>query len=421
MTTLQNNRNRKFLLVLPLLVIPFATLFFWALGGGANAQSTIATSKGLNTQVPGAHLKSDSTENKLAFYEQAEKDSLKFRQQRKDDPYYRADTTKHDTAIRKQTIIGSAEGFTGKGYNSMGVDNNPKRSLANNEREINEKLALLNRQINQPVATPTMALPQSLDPPNDQERKEPARADTGEDPDMKQLSNMLDKIKDIQNPGLARQKQQEGSEKNRGQVFAVNTGIPSDPVSTLDNTALPAMSTNASPVQNGFYSLENNYQKNDSQNTVSAVIHETQTIVSGATVKLRLTNDVFINGVLIPRDNLVFGVASLDGERLQIKISSIRYLNTLFPVSLSVYDMDGLNGIYIPGAITRDVAKESADQSIQNLDFTTYDPSFGAQAASAGVSAAKTLFSRKVRLVKVQVKAGYQVLLKDEKQKQFNQ
>jgi hypothetical protein len=67
------------------------------------------------------------------------------------------------------------------------------------------------------------------------------------------------------------------------------------------------------------------------------------------------------------------------------------------------------------------VAKESADQSIQNLGFTSYDPSLGAQAATAGVTAAKSLFSRKVRLVKVEVKAGYQVLLKDEKQKQFNQ
>jgi len=150
------------------------------------------------------------------------------------------------------------------------------------------------------------------------------------------------------------------------------------------------------------------------------VVHETQTIVAGATVKLRLTNDVYINGTLIPKDNFVFGIASLNGERLTVKISSIRYHNSIFPVDLAVYDMDGENGIYIPGAITRDVAKESADQSVQNLDFTTYDPSIGAQAASAGVTAAKSLFSRKVRLVKVTVKAGYQVLLRDEKQKKNN-
>jgi len=44
----------------------------------------------------------------------------------------------------------------------------------------------------------------------------------------------------------------------------------------------------------------------------------------------------------------------------------------------------------------------------------------GAQAASAGIETARDLISKKVKLVKVTVKAGYQVLLRDEKQKQNN-
>jgi hypothetical protein len=43
-------------------------------------------------------------------------------------------------------------------------------------------------------------------------------------------------------------------------------------------------------------------------------------------------------------------------------------------------------------------------------------PMSGTQATSAGIEAAKTLFSKKVKLIKVTVKAGYQVLLYDEKQ-----
>jgi len=82
--------------------------------------------------------------------------------------------------------------------------------------------------------------------------------------------------------------------------------------------------------------------------------------------------------------------------------------------------MDGMNGIYIPGAITRDVAKQSADRTIQDIGLTSVDPSLGAQAASAGIEAARDLISKKVKLVKVTVKSGYQVLLRDEKQKQRN-
>ena len=70
------------------------------------------------------------------------------------------------------------------------------------------------------------------------------------------------------------------------------------------------------------------------------------------------------------KGNFVFGTAQLNDERLEINISSIRSGNNLFPVKLDVYDMDGLAGIYIPGAISRDVAKQSADNSLQLMELT---------------------------------------------------
>jgi len=41
------------------------------------------------------------------------------------------------------------------------------------------------------------------------------------------------------------------------------------------------------------------------------------------------------------------------------------------------------------------------------------DPSFKAQAAATGINAAKSLLSKKVKQVKVIVKAGYRLMLKD--------
>ena len=100
-------------------------------------------------------------------------------------------------------------------------------------------------------------------------------------------------------------------------------------------------------------------------------------------------------------------------ERLEAEINSIRYKNQLFPVKLELYDMDGLPGIYIPGSISRDVAKNSADNSLQLMELTTLDPSLKAQAAAAGINTVKSLMSRKVKQVKVIIKEGYKVLLKD--------
>ncbi|WP_448635361.1 conjugative transposon protein TraM [Pedobacter panaciterrae] len=164
--------------------------------------------------------------------------------------------------------------------------------------------------------------------------------------------------------------------------------------------------------------METNATDSVPQNAIEAVVHENQVLVNGSTVKLRLLDTIHVKGTIIPKDNFVYGTVSLEGERLTIKIKGLRFKKSLFPVQLSVFDIDGLDGIYIPGAIARDVAKQSADQTIQAIGMSTFDQSLGVQAAGAGIEAAKSLFSKKIKLIKVMVKAGYKVLLRDDQQKE---
>ena len=120
-----------------------------------------------------------------------------------------------------------------------------------------------------------------------------------------------------------------------------------------------------------------------------------------------------LNGIRIPKDQLVYGVVSINNDRMQVSINSIYTNKDIYTTSLQVYDMDGLPGIHIPGMLSRDVAKQSADQGVSGLNLLSVDPGLGAQAANAGIQTAKSLFSRKVRLVRVGVRAGYQVLLRN--------
>ena len=77
------------------------------------------------------------------------------------------------------------------------------------------------------------------------------------------------------------------------------------------------------------------------------MIPETQTVVSGSTLKLALSSDVTINDMNLPSGTLIYGTASISNERLEIDINSIRYQNSILPVSLSVYDMDGQKKEYL--------------------------------------------------------------------------
>jgi len=433
-------RQRKFLLVLPLLVLPFLTLMFWVLGGGkVNNADAQQAQNGLNMQLPGANLKDDKRLDKLSYYEKAASDSLKLQQLMENDPYYKSQREDTDASVLSNMdtspiIINHGNSMEAR-RNLIISHDTPYADP--NERKVYQKLAQLNASLNQTSASganredntsiikPTArASVNSNDINRLEQMMQGVNQKDGEDREMQQLNGMLEKILDIQHPYRIREKSKQTSEAKKGQVFAVAVDNESNLISLLDNrgTKSYGKSTNLNfPLQsNSFYSLDDETPLNDSHNTIQAVIHQTQTLVNGSTVKLRLMNDIFINGVLIPKDNFVFGTADLKGERLGIKINSIRYGNSLFPVDLSVFDMDGMDGVYIPGAITRDAAKQSADRAAQQIDFSTLNPSIGAQAANAGIEAAKTLFNRKVKLIKVTVKAGYQLLLRDEKQKRDN-
>ncbi|MGV8094841.1 MAG: conjugative transposon protein TraM [Mangrovibacterium sp.] len=421
-------RQGRFMLMLPLLTLPFLTLMFWALGGGKVEEAEaldVAPRVGINVNLPGASLKDRKAMDKMSYYNQARQDSARLRELIKSDPNYKAETL-HETDItpfQLQSSFGSKPGRPGTNPSLEGSE-----SYADPRQErLYRKLAELEREMSKPVTQE--ALPDTEDDPGrkitgevpfpvntaDVDRLEQmmqAMSQAGEpDPEIQQLNGMLEKILDIQHPDRVQEKLRQVSQARRGEVFAVNTRAGDNTVTLLDNGQTAYVQSN------GFYSLDETASA-EMQNAIEAVVHETQTIVNGSTVKLRLVNDVLINGVRIPKNNFLFGTASLNGERLSVRIGSIRYNNSLFPVELAVYDMDGLAGIYIPGAITRDVAKQSADRSLQTLGMTTLDASLEAQMASAGIETAKTLLSKKIRLIKVVVKAGYQVLLRDEKQKQ---
>ena len=84
-------RKRKMMMVLPLLVLPFLTMAFWALGGGNGATNGKKQKQlqGLNLQLPNANLKDDKLADKMSFYDQADKDSIKLAEEMRNDPYFR--------------------------------------------------------------------------------------------------------------------------------------------------------------------------------------------------------------------------------------------------------------------------------------------------------------------------------------------
>lgn len=424
-------QQRRFYMVLPALVFPFITMIFWALGGGQGTPVKAETVKsGLNLSLPGAHFeKDDELWDKFSLYEQAKRDSLRYEEARRNDPYYVVSMLKSSA----DTVPGQAN----KLNTSLG-EKDKYGQISKQEDLINRKLEQITRQITQPdqsttkVTETARTTPQNASQPPSEDR-DVARleammqmmASPGEgDPEMQQIEGVLEKILDIQHPERVADKIKEQSQQHKQQVFPVEAMPEEDNISSMeysthtDSTETTNQEDEVFAIRNAFYGLDEQLSEASLENAIEAVIHDTQTIVAGSTVKMRLLSDVYINGQRIKKDQFVYGTCAISGERLTIGITSVRDEHSLFPVSLKVFDLDGLEGIYIPGAITRDAAKQATSQSIQDIQLSSLDNSLGVQAATAGIEAAKGLFSKKAKLIKITVKAGYQILLKDANQKQ---
>ncbi len=404
-------RKRNFFLVLPLLVMPFLTLAFWALGGGKGGTLPVQQAgeqQGLNLQLPEPHLQATATQDKLSLYKQLQRELL--------------EKEKYDASPFLQPP-GEHGNLPAEDVASSPLFNkNSPMETSRNEARINQRLAQLSAMLNQQPATASPPAVTSLSPLR--RSRTPATQDLDRledmlhtlsgnkeagDPEMQQLEGMLDRILDIQHPERVRERIQHQSQENGQQAFALHTSL--SPVSV---TLLERPAPSGQPPH--FLGLDPDSSAAPLPgNTLQAVIHETQTFATGAMAKIRMEQEAYLGGRLLPKGSIVYGTCQVKGERLLIKVSGVRIGNSLLPAKLTAYDLDGQEGLYIPDAAIQQAARQGADRMInQSLQVPALSPSLGAQAASTGLEAVKGLFSRKNRLVKVRVRAGYQLLLRDQ-------
>ncbi|MDR1895418.1 MAG: conjugative transposon protein TraM [Prevotellaceae bacterium] len=161
--------------------------------------------------------------------------------------------------------------------------------------------------------------------------------------------------------------------------------------------------------------------QNETKNTLLACIHDDQTIMDGQSVRLRLLEAMQAGNMLIPRGTVLSGTAKIQGERLGITINFLEYRGTILPIELKVYDLDGMQGIFIPNLQELNAAKEiaanmgtSAGTSI-NLSNDAGEQ-FVADMGRNLIQGTSQFVAKKLREVKVHLKAGYRVYLLSEEQ-----
>ncbi len=209
------------------------------------------------------------------------------------------------------------------------------------------------------------------------------------------LSGVKDKVKDIAKKDNAMHAPDENAESN---IVVKKAKADSDYFNTLS-------------------------ENEDNNNLIKAIIDEEVKAVEGSRVRLRLLDDIDINGTLLTKGSYLYATMSgFSKQRVKGQIQSVLVGDEILKISLSIYDTtDGLEGLYVPASQFRETAKDigsSAMQSNMNMN-TGYGGNSVTQWAGQAIQNAyqrtSNAISKAIKKNKVRIKYGTQVFLVNSK------
>lgn len=163
-----------------------------------------------------------------------------------------------------------------------------------------------------------------------------------------------------------------------------------------------------------FYTVGSSEELVQPKNSVKACVHEEQTVIGETGVRLRLMEAARTPTFTIPQGTIVTALAKFQGGRLQLKITSMELNGNVIPVDISIYDLDGQQGLYVPFSAEMNALTEMAGNMSQTSGTSVMLTQNAGQQVAADLSRGvvqgiSSYFSKKVRTPKVTLKAGHQV------------
>ena len=171
----------------------------------------------------------------------------------------------------------------------------------------------------------------------------------------------------------------------------------------------------------------NTLTENDPEpNLIKAIIDENVKAVDGSRVRLRLLDDIEINEIVVPKGTYIYALMSGFGsQRVKGNIKSILINDNIIKVNLSIYDTDGLEGLYVPSSNFRETTKDVASGAMNNSSTLTSSSTtagnsliqWGNQAITNAVQKTSNAISKSIKKNSAKLKYGTFVYLVNGKEK----
>ena len=357
--------------ILPLIVLPFLCCFFYVFHHGAAKQQVAAKqSGGINTSVGDVSpdVKKQDLTDKLDAYRN------QYKETDGNNSVTAIPTEKTaDPSIAGKAKLDSINQLMNRRFRSRpGTVNSQDQQMAEALNRLNERRKTVPDDSSPPAAKDPMAL-------------------------FRQQMAYMDSIRKASDPAYIAEKQKQDAKAKADAAKAADKTLPvTKATGSSDdfNTVMP---------------------EKDSE-FIKVVIDEGLTGYAGSRIRLRLLDDMLAGNYFIKKNTCLYALISgFNGQRVTLNVKSIVYQDKILPVKLEVYDLDGLEGLYVPESAFRDFTKDAGTNVIQGVDMQNSSNSFVMSAAGQLFQSTSSAIAGMIRKNKAKIKYNSYLYLIDTK------
>jgi conjugative transposon TraM protein len=366
--------------IVPLILLPFLCLFFYAFHNGKPEKQVANEDKGIqhNVGAVSANVKKRSLTDKLDA----------FRNTYKESDGYSAVTAVTDEQAGGPRLTSNYNDKEKRQLDSIdkamkarfaAVPTPPKRNTADQQMAV--ALNALAQKRTKPVVQPNEKDPMQL---------------------FKQQMAYVDSMSKANDPNVKAEKERKAADAK----LAANT--------------TPALTVRKAPASESDFNTVSPEQPNE---LIAAMIDEDVTAYAGSRIRLRLLEDIWAGKNLIRKGTYLYALVSgFSQQRVSLTVTSVLAGHAILPVKLSVYDQDGLSGLFVPSSAFREFTKDLGGNTMQGVNIGT--GSAGSQLLMSSVDkvfqSTSSAISNAIRKNKAKIKYSTYVYLIDPQTLQNN-
>ena len=169
--------------------------------------------------------------------------------------------------------------------------------------------------------------------------------------------------------------------------------------------------------KSGINSGFNAFYRETENSFIKAVIDEDNKGFLGSRIRFRLLEDIFVGQRKIEKGSILYGqISGFAMQRVDLTIVSVFTRGEILPVHLSIYDLDGMKGLYVPQSVFRDMIREMGSNSVQGTQIDMSGSGFFTSIGSKLFTSTSKSIANLIKTNKAKLKCNSYVFLIDEKQ-----